>query len=137
MSSVSLGDIKKTVEELASKINAPGNLLPDYGRTRDGAYPHIEADAAGFLHFVVIERGEELERKTTKDLNELLYWIFDSITFSMSVDFELKHRMRRKDSRRIMFARQEELLGILDNSWQQKQQEAHEKIIRKNPFTDH
>jgi len=136
MSSISLDDIRKTVEHLANRINAPENLLPTYGRSRDGAHPHIEIDSSRALHFVVIERGEELERKTTKDLNELLYWIFDSITFSMSVDFELKHRIRTKDSRRIMFAKQEELLGILDISWQQKQHEEHKRIIKENPFVD-
>lgn len=133
---LSLDDIKKTVEQLASKIHAPQQLLPTYGRTRDGAWPHIEVDASGALHFVVVERGQELERKTTNDLNDLLYWIFDSITFSMSVDFELKNRKWGRDCRRMMFAKQEELLGILDPSWQQKQHEEHKRVIKENPFID-
>lgn len=136
MTSLSLDDIKRKVDAAAIKINAPTDLLPTYGYSRDFAYPHIEVDNTGLMHYVVVERGKELERRTTNNVNDLLYWIFSSVTFSMACTYELKNRIEDKDSRRIMFAKQEELLGVLNNAWQQKEKEAHNHILKKHPFDD-
>ncbi|WP_420148066.1 Imm63 family immunity protein [Spirosoma sp.] len=131
-----LDDIKKRVDQLALIINAPSDLLPTYGYSRDSAYPHVEVDSSGHMHYVVVERGQELERKTTDQLNDLLYWIFTDVTFSMANDFEMKNRIESQDFRRILFKKQEELLGILSEEWQQKERDAHEKILINHPFTD-
>lgn len=133
---ITLDDIKKKVEEMAIKINATTDLLPTYGYTNDFAYPHIETDNLGLLHFVVVERGQELERKTTDKLDDLLYWIFASITFSMACDYELKNRIEDKDCRRIMFQKQEELLGKLNESWKKKENAKHQQILKTHPFDD-
>lgn len=136
MTTLSLDEIKKKVNELALKINAPTDLLPTYGQSRDFAYPHIEVDNVGLLHYVIVERGQELSRKTTNKLDDLLYWIFSGITFSMATDYELKNRIEDKDSRRIMFDKQEELLGILSDTWRQKESEDHKRILTNYPFDD-
>ena len=81
MTGLSLDGIKKNVDDLAVKIDAPTDLLPTYGYSRDSAYPHIEVDSKRFFHYVTIERGQELDRKTTNNPDELLYWIFSSVTF--------------------------------------------------------
>lgn len=133
---ITLDDIKKKVEELAFKINAPSDLLPTYGYSKDFAYPHIEIDNVGFLHYVIVERGQELERKTTDKLEDLLYWIFTSVTFSMASDFELKNRIEDKDCRRIMFEKQEELLGQLNTNWRLKENNEHQNILKRHPFDD-
>ena len=106
----SLGGLRKAITHLAERIGAPNSLLPTFGNSLDGAHPHIEVDARG-LHFVVVERGQELDRKTTSDPNQLAYWVFQSVTFSMASDFELKNRIKKQDCRRILFLKQEELLG--------------------------
>jgi len=124
------------VEDIATKINAPKDLLPTYGYSRDFAYPHIEVDNVGLFHFVIVERGQELNRKTTDSLDTLLYWIFSGVTFSMACDYELKHRMEEKDCRRIMFDKQEELIGVLSGTWRQKENEEHKNILKSYPFDD-
>jgi Immunity protein 63 len=133
---MTLDDIKKKVEELAVKINAPTDLLPTYGYTKDFAYPHIEVDKVGFLHYVIVERGQELDRRTTEKFDDLLYWIFANVTFSMACDYELKNRIEDKDCRRIMFDKQEELLGLLNNNWKQKEKAEHQSILNNHPFDD-
>jgi hypothetical protein len=112
-----LEDIKELVEKLAEKINAPQHLLPTYGHSIDGAHPHIEIDKNEQLYYVVVERGQELKRDFAVDIDDLLYRIFADITFSMAVDYEVKHRIESEDFRKQMFAIQEELLGILNGKW--------------------
>jgi len=133
---LSLDEIKKKVDELALKINAPDNLLPGYGQLKYEAHPYIEMDNRGLMYFVISERGEVNERKKTDQLDDLLYWIFADVTFSMACDFELKNRIEDKDSRRLIFEKQEELLGILSNTWPQIENKEHKNILKNNPFDD-
>jgi len=133
---MTLLDIQKQVETLGTRINAPQTLLPTYGHSADGARPHIELDSTGRFHFVVVERGQELERQTTAVLDDLLYWIFDTITFSMACAFELTNRNHAQDFRRILFSKQEELLGRINPNWQEKKWLNHRLTVAKYPFTD-
>jgi len=88
------------------------------------------------LHYVTVERGEEIDRKTTDNLGTLLYWIFADITFSMACKYELRNRNNAKDCRRIIFEKQEELLGTLSENWLQKEKEEHQIILVNHPFDD-
>ena len=133
---VTLSELKERVKTLGERINAPKNLYPTYGYSMDGALPHIEIDDSGNMHFVVVERGQELERRTTAILDELLFWIFETMTFSMACTFELKNRNYTQDFRRILFTRQEELLGCIDASWQEKEHTNHNLILAEHPFVD-
>lgn len=62
-----LTDIQSLVESFAEIIQAPKHLLPTYGRTVDGAHPHIETDENQRLYYVIVERGEELRRELATD----------------------------------------------------------------------
>jgi len=117
-------------------IEAAGHpSLPTYGHTEDFARPHIEVDSRGY-HFVVVERGEELSRFTTRDLDDLLYQIFETTTFSLACDYELAHRIETQDCRRLSFQRQLELLSQLSEHWGRREAQEHEQILREHPFDD-
>jgi len=131
-----LEDIKALVDKFAEKINAPERHFPTYGYSNDGAQPHIEVDKNGQLYYVIVERGEELRRDVALDTDDLLYRIFADITFSMAVEYEVNHRVKEEDFRRQLFAKQEELLGKLNDKWRQRQQEKHQAILRSYPFDD-
>jgi hypothetical protein len=91
--------IRSCIDRLARKIGAPPQTLPTYGHSEDAGRPHIEADWKAY-HFVVVERGQELERRTTRDLDELFYWVFKGVTFDMACQFELRNRIPNADFRR-------------------------------------
>jgi hypothetical protein len=110
-------------------------MLPTYGVSRDFGYPHIEVDSAGH-HYVVVERGKELKRITTPQLDELLYHVFESIAFSLAGRYEVKHRIAGEDCRRQMFRYQVELLATLDPAWAARCAAKHLQILEKNPFHD-
>ncbi|MES2395994.1 MAG: Imm63 family immunity protein [Bacteroidota bacterium] len=133
---ITLNDIKNKVDELALKINAPTNLLPTYGQQNRDAHPYIEVDNLGFMFYVISERGQEYERKMSDKIDDLLYCIFAGVTFSMSCDYELKNRIEAKDCRRIMFDKQEELLGQLKDTWGKKKNAEHQSILKTHPFDD-
>ena len=131
-----LTEIQNIVNELAEKINAPTYYLPTFSSPKGDATPNIEVDNLGLYNYVISERGNEYERKITSDLNDLLYWIFASVTFSMACDYELKNRIENEDFRRIMFAKQEELLGLLNKDWEETEKKEHKSILINSPFDD-
>jgi hypothetical protein len=109
-------ELEARVRALARAIDAPEDLVPTFGWSRDGAYPFIEWTGEA-MHWVVEERGVELERRTTTDRDELLYWVFESVTLSMASGWAARHRNEAEDHRRAMYRRQLELLGRLRPSW--------------------
>jgi hypothetical protein len=134
---ITLKSIKAEVDRNAKLISTSGNYLPTYGYSRDLGYSHVEVDKKGLLHYVIVdERGQERERKTTGNLIELLFWIFDGVTFSMASDYERTNRIETQDCRRLLFVKQEELLGIVDKNWKEVKQKEHEEILKRNPFDD-
>src|SRR5690349_10222519 len=90
---LTLRQIRSEVERLAKLIGATSDNLPTYGResSRDFGYPHVEIDQK-LYHYVVIERGEVVTRKSSALLEDLLYWIFESATSNMAFSYELEHR---------------------------------------------
>lgn len=133
---LTLEAIKSEVESLAAKIGASGYVLPTYGRSEDFARPHIEIDSRGY-HFVVVERGQELKRITTTDLDQLLRHVFDCVTFELACRYELAHRVEGQDCRRLIWQHQKELLQTLSTRWAALLAQQIEEILRKHPYNDH
>jgi hypothetical protein len=89
----------------------------------------------GLFNFVVSERGREYQR-VAADADETLERIFEGITFSLAIEFELHNRIKGQDSRRLIFAKQVELLNHLNPAWASNETKSHEKILLKYPFDD-
>lgn len=130
-----LREIEARVRDLAARIGATGYVLPTFGRSEDGARPHIEVDTPR-MHYVVIERGEELTRQTTADVDELLWWVFENVTFSLATDYASRHRVFGRDFRRGLFAKQVELLAVLSPQWADRAAEDHRGVLVRHPFVD-
>ena len=128
-----LAAIEQHVKELSEQIEAPPGK-PTYGYAIGDATPYIEVTDR--YHWVLSERGSEFDRKSTDDLDELLYWTFENITLGMACTFELSHRREDEDSRRQRFAKQEELLARLSPRWAEYAIAYHREILRQHPFRD-
>lgn len=122
--------VESRVKDLAKLIGAPKHLLPTFGFSEQSGLPHIEI-TGDIYHFVVCERGSEFNRKTTKDLKELLFWIFDSVTFSMACDLELKNRRNDEDFRIQLFQIQEDLISKIDDDYAMTLKNKHDKLLNK------
>jgi hypothetical protein len=132
---VPLSTIEAEVLRLAAIIGASGYVLPTFGHSEDSARPHVESDGRGF-HFVIVERGQELRRITTQNMDDLLYHVFEAVTFSLACDFELAHRIQGQDFRRMLFKRQIDLLALLSPAWAERESRDHDRILHEHPFDD-
>ncbi len=127
--------LRERINQLAQSIHAPAQTLPNLGISSDFGYSHIEIDPHGF-HYIAVERGEELSHAVTEDIHELLYWVFRDVTFSMACTYESAHRNPAQDFRRILFAHQCSLLGLLDPTWQIRCAQEQEKVLTSHPYKD-
>jgi hypothetical protein len=116
---ITLEDVQAAVGEMAAKLDvATGSELVAFSR-RDGACPYITVHD-GTLHWIVEERGQELQHRTTGDLDELLHWVALSATFDLALRWERGQRDRLpadRDTRIGWLAKQVELLRRLDAEW--------------------
>lgn len=130
-----LAEIEAEMRRLGARIGAGDGALPTFGHSDDFARPHVEVDEAGY-HWVVVERGQERERVTTRDLDALLERHFRGVTFGLATDHELRHRVPMTDGRRMIFARQIELLERLSPAWAEREAARHAAVLRAHPFDD-
>lgn len=88
--------VNKEINEKGALINAPENLLWIRVSPRGDGSPHVEiTDHKAF--YVASERGMEIFRKEAHNLDELLFFIFETITFTMACDYECKNRIKGQD----------------------------------------
>jgi len=123
--------------QLALKIDAPEDILPTFGYTRDGGHAHIEINNGNRVYYVAIERGQEVYRFEPQSMDELLYKVFENAAWVIAGEYELKNRIAGQDFRRMLFKEQERLIGILNENWELELNKKHQAILIKHPFDDH
>ena len=128
-------NIKNKYYMIAKKINAPVESLHFYDIPKDLAYPHIEYENGEYA-YVITERGIEFERRITSDPDIILFWLINSLTFELASKYELNHREESKDSRRLLFKHQLELLEKINPEWAKIEKEDQDKILKNYPYDD-
>ena len=81
------------------------------------------------------DRGS-LTIEKTNSIFEVTYWIIKQQTFQMAFEYEKKHRIVGKDIRRIAFAKQLELMGLIGYKFKHKAENEIKEILKKHPFQD-
>lgn len=126
--------IKRKINQLQRLIDAPRMLRPSYGALEyDVNSYYIEIDKKGVMRLIETEKNRVREVRRTKELDELLYWIFTNITFSMAFTIKSGNNADGYDHRRQIFLKQEELLGKLNPRWKEKKHAEYKAFLRKYP----
>jgi hypothetical protein len=110
--------LRERIGEFARLLGAPDHALPTLGCSEQTGRPHIEVDGTTF-HYAVVDRGREYERHSTASLDELLYWVFRDVTFSMAATRTGLSQLTPASRRRIL-RDQLALLGRLDPAWEKR-----------------
>ena len=121
---------------LADKISAPQKYWPKFGHSISGSGHFVEIDKGNQICYIHTDRRQEITREFASDLEDLFYIIFKYITFWMSSEYELNHRIENEDSRRQKFSIQENLLAEINEIWREKCHSEHESILKYYPFDD-
>jgi hypothetical protein len=130
-----LRDIETDVLRAAVRIGASDQDLPTYGISHDFGQPHVEVDR-GQYHYVIVERGEERERRSSDNYDDLLYWIFRDVTHNLAFSYEFQNRAEDQDCRRIAFPKQIELMKQLGREISERLEGEIADILRRAPYDD-
>jgi hypothetical protein len=96
---------------------------------------HVEVAADAYC-YVVTERGTELERRRTRDPEELRYWLLSDVVFSLASEYELKHRIAGQDFRRLLFQKQVDLMGQLNPGWSERRTQEIQGTLSTHAYDD-
>lgn len=137
MACLTLAEVRNLAVSLFDKIPEHGELerFIHFGQTEADCMPYVDIDDKGY-HIKCFERGCQIGDDITEDLNELLYWIFSSVTSSIAAEYELKNRIKYQDNRRLMFSKQLELLEKIDTDFILKCRSEIHAILKDHPYDD-
>ncbi|WP_459647501.1 Imm63 family immunity protein [Kitasatospora sp. Ki12] len=119
---ITMKRLQAAVRSMAAKLDGvtTGDLAAF--SHQDGAHPYLFVQD-GVIHWVVEERGQVLQHRSTGDLDEALHWVALNATRSMATRWELGQRHRfpeGRDSRIGWLAKQVDLLRRLDPAWAER-----------------
>src|SRR5687767_5055449 len=132
---MNLNEIESAIIEIASRLSVDPVLLPTFGYSEESGRPHIEV-TSDRLCYIVRERGHEFSRTCFNSLEDLLFITFKNITLDIAGSYEVRNRIKTQDSRRLIFAKQLDLMDMLNPLWKSKLIEDHNKILSTHPFDD-
>ncbi len=142
---MNIKEIETTILELCKKLEtentdivSPFNYLPEFEYQTIDCTPYIQVSVGRtpLYHYINRERGRLIRHDKTTNLDDLLYWTFSDITFPVALKYELNHRDVTKDFRRILFRKQECLLGQLNPEWRRICEYRHREILKEHPYDD-
>jgi len=96
--------------------------------------PCVMIDDEGY-HYVLSERGNEFERRTTKDINLLMYWIARDVVSRIAYRHIVKNP-KGLEQRCVAFMRKIELMRKIDVGFEEKLKQDISLILKDNPFID-
>lgn len=134
MTTLNPDDLRKRLEIELQKIDGDIGLLPEINNSNDFAKPFIEIDKYGY-NYVCRERGEEVFRKIPLDIDELLYEVFDNLTFEIATNWEVKNRKDNEDFRLQLFSKQVDLMTGIDKDFGKRLNDRLQSILKFAPLT--
>jgi hypothetical protein len=126
----SIFEIDDIIKKLSRKINAEKRTIINFKHKQD---VFIYIDKNGY-HYGFEERGTIHDQFNTTELDELLFWVFRSVTSSIAFEYELHNRKGKCDARIIAFPKQLELLAKLSNNWVERAKKIQNKYLEISPF---
>ena len=132
---LNFNEIQEKIYEYGSIINAPKDVLKIYPSPQPDGTPYIKINNNEYL-YIVEERGMELERRITANIDVLLYWIMSDVIFFLASQYELENRAEGFDSRRLMFKKEVELFKVLKKDWANITEMRINRILEEAPYND-
>ena len=131
----SIEQIQIEYNEYCRRINpAILNALIQTTRGDDGT-SHLEITDDTY-HYIATERGLDLSKKSTRDKDELLYWLVSELAWGLASTYEFKNRIKGQSFRRVLFAKTIENLNKANPAWAERKQKEFDAILAIHPFND-
>jgi len=132
------GQLKEKAIEILSRIPDfhEAALTIEFRRTLMDCVPFIEAKDDSYV-YLYYERGQCIEKRETRNVDEALFWIFESYISVRSIDYELHNRIRYVDHRRLRFKKQDMLFSLIGEPYYSMNKRRISEVLKSHPYNDH
>ena len=96
--------------------------------------PHLEI-SDDYYHYVVCERGSELTRKSSRDVDDFIYRFFETTTSMIASEYQQQNTVIGEDQRIICFRKQIELMTKLSDEWGKRKEVDISEILQNAPYS--
>ncbi len=132
---ISIDEIQKEVDEMILRSGFPRHSVNICSSPIGDGTPYISLENNTY-NYIYSERGYEFSRKVTKSLDKLLYWIISEFSYRIAFQYELDHRIKGRDGRRIAFPKFIEIMANMNPAWVSEAQCEIQKILTETPYDD-
>lgn len=133
--SLSIDEIQKKVDGMILRAGLPRYSVNLCTAPIGDGTPYITFEN-NVYNYIYSERGYEFSRKVTSSLDELLYWIMSELAYKIAFQYELEHRVKGKDGRRIAFPKFIELMVDMNPVWGAEARYEIQKTLTESPYDD-
>jgi len=131
----SIEEIQNEIDKLVSKIGYPPHSVTVFSVPTNDGTPYVSFENEMY-NYISSERGCEFSRKTTKSIDELLYWIASDFVSNISFQYEFEHRMPGRDGRRMAFPMIIAFMASMNKEWEIKAQKEIDQTLSNAPYDD-
>ena len=103
---------------IAAELNIEKRVLP-FDVIPDNGAASAFADAAGY-HLAFYDRGQEYERRTTQDLDEIIYWIFELATLQLASEVAARKLTHADEFGPLVLVGQGTMLASMPYDWHER-----------------
>lgn len=129
MDVLSSAELRQILETNFAKISSDLHLLPEINNSNSNCEPFIEIWQNAY-YYICLERGKDVFRKQTTDLNELIFMVMENLTFKMALDWAKLQPKSNSDLRIPAFAKQVELMKTINLDYGDRLNASLQKIIK-------
>lgn len=129
MEVLSSAELRQILESNLVKISRDFDLLPEINNSNYNAEPFIEIWQNAY-YYICLQRGEDVFRKRTTDLNELIFMVMKDLTFEMSWEWVKLQPNLNTDLRIPAFVKQVELMSAINLEYGNRLNIELQKIIK-------
>ncbi len=133
--SLTIAEIQRQVDEMILRAGFPTHSVNVCSAPYGDGTPYISFEN-DLYNYIYSERGYELSRKVTRSLNTLLYWIMSEFAYQIAYQYELEHRIKDRDGRRIAFPKFIEIMAYMNPAWESEARYEIQKILAEAPYDD-
>lgn len=133
-----LEEVKDYIIKMCDRIsiNEQSNLLPMFSKKEDVFNEGASIYVDNKYHYIIMERGRMNKHYESEVLEDIIYPLFKDLTSSLAQHFELEHRRSEKDFRKVMWEKQLELLGRINDKFVDMRKKEIEDILIIAPYSN-
>lgn len=130
-------EIRDQYKIFANKFGMPTNEFPyefdvepyDYGK-------YVKVSSTGSISLISNDRGKEVSRYDAKDIDDLLYVIFRSVSNSRAANYEMGIQASHPNSEQLAFARALEEIAKASDKWRDRLKKEQQEILEETALDD-